>query len=169
MPQTAPVSLTDRELKAYDGSDPAKPIYLAINGTIFDVSNGRGFYGPGGSYHFFAGADASRAFVTSCFDSDITPDMRGVEEMFMPVSTQDIDALFTSGEMKIRLEQERRVARKKAHEALKHWVDFFENSPKYTKVGKVKREEGWENVGPVLTLCEAAERQRPTREPPVRD
>ena len=86
------MSLTDGELRAYDGTDPAKPLYLAINGTIYDVPNGRRFYGPGGSYHFFGGADASRAFVTSCFDSDITPDMRGVEEMFMPKSTPEVDA-----------------------------------------------------------------------------
>lgn len=161
------MQLTDEELKAYDGTDPTKPIYLAINGTIYDVSNGRNFYGPGGSYHFFAGADASRAFVTSCFDSDITPDLRGVELMYMPKSKPEIDALFTSGEMKIRMEQESRMARDQAYQALKHWVDFFEGSPKYQKVGSVKREMGWETKGPVPTLCEAADRQRPTREPPM--
>lgn len=161
--------MTDDELKAYDGSDPAKPIYLAINGTIYDVSNGRNFYGPGGSYHFFAGADASRSFITSCFQEDITPDIRNVELMFMPKSTAEIDALFTSGEMKIRLEQERRKARERAHLALKHWVNFFEKSPKYNKVGTVKREEDWEMKKPMPTLCAAAEQQRPTREPPVRE
>lgn len=159
--------MTGEELKAYDGSDPTKPIYLAINGTIYDVSNGRNFYGPGGSYHFFAGADASRAFITSCFKEDITPDIRGVELMYIPKSTPEIDALFTSGEIKIRMEQERRKAREQGHQALKHWVDFFEKSPKYNKVGTVKREKRWETKGPVPTLCEAADRQRPTREPPV--
>lgn len=166
--QAKPIQLTDEELKAYDGSDPSKPIYLAINGTIYDVSNGRNFYGPGGSYHFFAGADASRAFITTCFDSDITPDLRGVDTMYIPKSDPEVDALFTSGEMKIRMEQEKRLAKQKAYEALKHWVDFFANSPKYNKVGTVKREPGWETKGPVPTLCEAAEKQRPTREPPVR-
>ena len=145
------------------------PIYLAINGTIYDVSNGRRFYGPGGSYHFFGGADASRAFVTSCFDTDITPDLRNVEEAFMPKSDPEIDVLFTSGEMKIRVDQERRQAKKQAYEALKHWADFFENSPKYQRVGKVKREEGWEMRAPMPTLCEAAEKARPTRKPPVKD
>ena len=41
-------------------------------------------------------------------------------------------------------------------------VDFFAKSPKYPAIGKVKREPGWEKVGPVPTLCEKAESQRPT-------
>ena len=77
--------MTDDELRAYDGTDPDKPIYLALNGSIYDVSAGRSFYGPGGGYHFFAGRDAARAFVTGCFDTDLTPDMRGVEEMYIPI------------------------------------------------------------------------------------
>lgn len=39
--QRGPVLLTDDQLSAYDGSDPSKPIYLALNGTIYDVSAGR--------------------------------------------------------------------------------------------------------------------------------
>ena len=46
--------------------------------------------------------------------------------------------------------------------ALKHWVDFFEKSPKYTKIGQVKREKGWETKGPVPTLCKRAEEGRPS-------
>jgi len=92
-PQNGPIQYTDADLKAYDGTDPTKPILLAINGTIYDVSNGRKHYGPGGSYHLFAGADASRGFVTACFDTDRTPDMRGVEEMFLPLDDPEIDGL----------------------------------------------------------------------------
>ncbi|KAF2816547.1 uncharacterized protein BDZ99DRAFT_458406 [Mytilinidion resinicola] len=79
-----PVRLTDKQLEAYDGTDPNKPVYIALNGTIYDVSAGRKTYGPGGSYHFFAGRDAARAFITGCFQEDLTPDLRGVEEMFVP-------------------------------------------------------------------------------------
>ena len=93
LPQNGPIQYTDADLKAYDGTDPTKPILLAINGTIYDVSNGRKHYGPGGSYHLFAGADASRGFVTGCFDTDRTPDMRGVEEMFLPLDDPEIDGL----------------------------------------------------------------------------
>jgi predicted heme/steroid binding protein len=92
-PQNGPIQYTDADLKAYDGTDPTKPILLAINGTIYDVSNGRKHYGPEGSYHLFAGADASRGFVTGCFDTDRTPDMRGVEEMFLPLDDPEIDGL----------------------------------------------------------------------------
>lgn len=34
--------LTLQQLAAYDGSDPAKPIMLAIKGTVFDVTKGEG-------------------------------------------------------------------------------------------------------------------------------
>lgn len=43
-PPRQPVQLgqvTDRELRAYDGSDPNKPLLMAIRGQIFDVSTGR--------------------------------------------------------------------------------------------------------------------------------
>ena len=39
----------------YDGSDYTKGIYLAIFGSVFDVSSGRKHYGPDGSYSFFSG------------------------------------------------------------------------------------------------------------------
>ncbi|KAF2207218.1 hypothetical protein CERZMDRAFT_5661, partial [Cercospora zeae-maydis SCOH1-5] len=62
--------LTEAELKAYTGADKSKPIYLAINGTIFDVSSSPAFYGPGGHYNHFTGKDATRAWVTECWDTD---------------------------------------------------------------------------------------------------
>ncbi|KAF2735662.1 hypothetical protein EJ04DRAFT_542923 [Polyplosphaeria fusca] len=79
------IYLTDDQLLAYDGTDTTKPIYLALNGTIYDVSANPKTYGPGGSYHFFAGRDAARGFLTGCFQEDLTPDLRGVEMMYMPV------------------------------------------------------------------------------------
>lgn len=36
------------ELAASDGSDPGRPILISIRGTVYDVSKGRDFYGPGG-------------------------------------------------------------------------------------------------------------------------
>lgn len=80
------LQLTEEELKQYDGTDPEKPIYLAIDGTIFDVSASPIFYGPGGHYHHFTGKDASRAWVTECWDSEdqLTWRMDGIEEMFIP-------------------------------------------------------------------------------------
>jgi len=162
---TGPVFLTETELQKYDGTDPSLPIYLAINNTIYDVTLGRNFYGPGGSYHFFAGHDASRAFITTCFDTDINPDTRGTELMFTPKDDAEIDVLYTSGELKKRKEQERRNALKEKDKALKHWVDFFEGSQKYHKAGMVKREVGWslDGLGEVPKLCQKADDGRPKR------
>ncbi|TPX44266.1 hypothetical protein SeMB42_g04391 [Synchytrium endobioticum] len=74
-------NFTLEELKQYDGTDPAKPIYLAILGKVYDVSNGRGYYAkPNGSYSMFAGTDAGRAFVTGCFETHLTHDLRGLTD-----------------------------------------------------------------------------------------
>lgn len=53
IPSTCSLFDTKR-LSRYNGADGGK-IYLSILGTIFDVTDGRRFYGPGGTYHGFAG------------------------------------------------------------------------------------------------------------------
>lgn len=53
-----PVFLPE-ELAVYDGEDPDKPIYLALDGLVYDVTPGKEFYQTGGSYHMLAGTDAS--------------------------------------------------------------------------------------------------------------
>ena len=48
-------------LMRFDGTDPNKPIYLALDGLVYDVSMGREmYYGPGESYHYLVGRDASQ-------------------------------------------------------------------------------------------------------------
>ncbi|XP_074280443.1 putative steroid-binding protein 3 [Silene latifolia] len=64
------MELTLQQLKQYDGSDPSKPIYVAIKGRVFDVTTGRSFYGPGGAYAMFAGKDASRALAKMSKEED---------------------------------------------------------------------------------------------------
>lgn len=39
-----PINLTDEELKAYDGSVEGKPIYVGLNGSIYDVTAGKRVY-----------------------------------------------------------------------------------------------------------------------------
>ncbi|MBE3046164.1 cytochrome b5 domain-containing protein [Candidatus Bathyarchaeota archaeon] len=158
--------LTPEELAGYDGTDPSKPIYLAINGTIYDVTPGARIYGPGGSYHWFAGCDASRAYVTGCFADDTTPDMRGVDEMFLPLEDAVANAHFSEKELAEAREEERAAARKKVEDALGHWVGFFAKSDKYKKVGSVKREEGWLKDVPRRELCEQAQKGRKPRKAP---
>ncbi|KAL5508103.1 hypothetical protein ACEPAH_5721 [Sanghuangporus vaninii] len=72
--------LSEEGLSKYDGSDSSKPIYLAIDGLVYDVTEGRRMYGPGGSYHFMAGRDAARAFATGCFATHQTHDIRGLSD-----------------------------------------------------------------------------------------
>ncbi|KAI5361390.1 Putative cytochrome b5-like heme/steroid binding domain-containing protein [Septoria linicola] len=80
------ISLTEADLKEFDGTDPDKPIYLGINGTIFDVSASPAFYGPGGHYNHFVGKDATRAWITECWDEpeQFTWRLDDVNVMFMP-------------------------------------------------------------------------------------
>lgn len=106
--------------------------------------------------------------MTTCFNSDISPDMRGVEKMFLPKSTPQVDAQYTTEEMAALEKEELEIAKEKAYKALKHWVDFFANHKKYTKVGRVKREKGWETKGETPVLCQNANNARPFRKPPVK-
>ncbi len=176
--QQPPISLADTELLSYNGADPKKPIYLALNGTIYDVSSAPKTYGPGGSYHFFAGRDAARAFLTGCFADDAVPDLRGVEQMYMPVDPETKDNAspdviekakhrkeLSSAERKNRHAQEVRQAKKAVRDGIEGWAKVFrgDTGKPYRKVGEVKREEGWLDKVPVRELCEAAEKQRPVR------
>ncbi|RKF58464.1 Membrane steroid-binding protein 2 [Golovinomyces cichoracearum] len=161
-----PRLFTDDELKAYDGTDEHKPILLAINGTVYDVTLGRRFYGPGGSYHFFAGKDASRAFVSNCFDVDLTPDLRGLEEMYLPLDDPEIDALYGHDELTIMKQRERKEAFQMVEQNLRQWTDFFAHSKKYVKVGEVQRDEGWqENEEPHLLCSKLLAKRKPRKRP----
>ncbi|KAF4507223.1 hypothetical protein G6O67_005885 [Ophiocordyceps sinensis] len=159
-----PVYMTLHELSAYDGRDPDKPLYLGINGTIYDVSNGRHMYGPGASYHAFAGHDSARAFVTTCIEQDNNPDLHGVEQMFLPLDDQDTDAYWSAAEMAKLRADELEAAKERAYLALKNWADFFANSNKYHRVGYVKMDEGWLEKQPVKELCAKAQKGRTKRQ-----
>ncbi|KAF5731148.1 membrane steroid-binding protein 2-like [Tripterygium wilfordii] len=103
-PLLPPVQLgevTEVELKQYDGSDPKKPLLMAIKGQIFDVSQSRMFYGPGGPYALFAGKDASRALAKMSFeDKDLTGDIYGLGPFELD-ALQDWEYKFTSKYVKV--------------------------------------------------------------------
>ncbi|KAF6755101.1 cytochrome b5-like heme/steroid binding domain-containing protein [Ephemerocybe angulata] len=63
-------SYTVEELAKYDGSDSSKPILVAIKGDIFDVTKKSDVYGPGRSYHIFAGKDGSRGLGMSSLKTE---------------------------------------------------------------------------------------------------
>eukprot|EP01024_Parvocaulis_polyphysoides_P058958 TRINITY_DN6367_c0_g1_i8.p4 TRINITY_DN6367_c0_g1~~TRINITY_DN6367_c0_g1_i8.p4 ORF type:complete len:144 (-),score=26.78 TRINITY_DN6367_c0_g1_i8:477-908(-) len=74
------INVTIDQLKQYDGSDPKKPMLLAIQGRIFDVSRGKQFYGPKGVYPF-AGREVARAFaLNSVEEADCTDNLEGLKE-----------------------------------------------------------------------------------------
>lgn len=51
---------TQASLNGYNGDNPEKPVLLALDGWVYDISPGRAtFYDPGKPYHFLAGTDAS--------------------------------------------------------------------------------------------------------------
>ncbi|OAY27520.1 probable steroid-binding protein 3 [Manihot esculenta] len=80
------MEFTADQLIQYSGTDPSKPIYVAIKGRVFDVTTGKSFYGPGGSYAMFAGKDASRALAKmSKNDEDVSPSLDGLTEKEMGV------------------------------------------------------------------------------------
>ncbi len=52
--------ITATQLQQYNGDDPNIPIYLALDGYVYDVSAGRDdFYGPDQGYHDLVGKDSS--------------------------------------------------------------------------------------------------------------
>lgn len=78
------MELTLEQLKQYDGSNPSNTIYVAVKGRVFDVTTGKSFYGPGGSYCMFAGKDASRALAKmSKNDEDVVGSLEGLTEKEM--------------------------------------------------------------------------------------
>lgn len=105
------VNLTLDELSIYNGSDPHLPIYIGINGKVYDVSRSRHIYGPLGPYRFFSGKDAARAFSTGCFNKpdEFTYDLRGLEYQ-------------------------------EALNDIEKWQKFFFESHKYCYVGTVQHE-----------------------------
>lgn len=163
--QGGEVILTDAELAQFDGTDLSKPIYVGLNGSIYDVSASPQTYGAGGGYSFFSGKDAARAFITGCFEEDLTPDMRGVEDMYIPLDSPS-DATLSKRDLKIRREQELRQAKKRVKEGIEHWASVFsgETGRPYFLIGKIKREVGWLEKIPKRQLCKAAEEGRPKRE-----
>ncbi|KAI8871897.1 cytochrome b5 [Ramicandelaber brevisporus] len=102
-----PITLTPSQLAAFDGANPTKPIYIAVDGDIFDVSEGFMHYAEGGPYSMFAGKDVARAFATGCLrdPEHLTHDTRGLNE----------DQL----------------------KSLEGWKEFYSNHGTYWKVGKV--------------------------------
>ncbi|XP_054653305.1 neudesin [Dunckerocampus dactyliophorus] len=81
-PATKPVRLfTEEELKRYDGSQEAEPIYMAVKGVVFDVTRGKEFYGKNAAYNALVGKDSTRAVAKMSLDpEDLKSDTTGLTE-----------------------------------------------------------------------------------------
>ncbi|KAI9500683.1 cytochrome b5-like heme/steroid binding domain-containing protein, partial [Coemansia spiralis] len=103
-------NFTPRELAEYNGKDEETPLYIAVKGTVYDVSKGRGFYGPGGPYANFSGRDASRGLALGSFDEGVLTSL-----------DDPIDALDDLD--------------KAEEDALDEWATFF--AGKYVPIGRL--------------------------------
>uniref|UniRef100_A0A7S0CLZ8 Cytochrome b5 heme-binding domain-containing protein n=1 Tax=Proboscia inermis TaxID=420281 RepID=A0A7S0CLZ8_9STRA len=79
---------TEAQLLKFNGSidktgrfEVTQQVYLSLNGTVFDVTEGKNFYGPGGPYELFAGHECGVAFAKMSFDNDHLDDMDGCEKL----------------------------------------------------------------------------------------
>ena len=110
-------TFTPKTLQPFNGTDDAR-VYLAVNRKVFDVTAGKGFYGPGGPYSNFAGRDASRGLALNSFDEEV------LTEIGAPIDSLE------------DLKEEERAA-------LDGWAEHFEG--KYLLVGRLV-EEGSEEA-----------------------
>lgn len=144
----------------YNGRDEKKPIYvsalrqgsggsrigrkltkadavavqIAILGDVYDVSEGRRIYGPGGYYSFFSGRDASRAYVTGCFKTHLTYDVRDFDDQQMSVSARRRSQ---AGRDQIKNDAADSGLYSVDLQGLMAWKDFYDKHAKYYKVGRV--------------------------------
>lgn len=86
--------------------------------------------------------------------------------MYLPLDDPAVDSHFSKAELAAIKERELKEAQEKVYEGLLHWVRFFENSPKYPKVGYVKKDKNWLDKEPRKKLCDAAAKGRRPRKIP---
>uniref|UniRef100_A0A182P6U5 Cytochrome b5 heme-binding domain-containing protein n=1 Tax=Anopheles epiroticus TaxID=199890 RepID=A0A182P6U5_9DIPT len=69
------------ELKHYDGTQPDGRVLTAVNGNVYDVTKGKAFYGPGGTYAAFGGRDASRGLATFQITSSVSDEYDDLSDL----------------------------------------------------------------------------------------
>jgi len=76
-PKSDPIS--PEYLAKCNGTD-GNPCYVAIKGKVYEVTGNRAYH-TGGSYHVFAGHDASRALaLSSVKPADVRPDWADLDD-----------------------------------------------------------------------------------------
>jgi membrane-associated progesterone receptor component len=84
--EAPPRNFTSKQLAYFDGckdekSGEDKPVFLSVGGTVFDVSEGRNFYGPDGPYANFAGRECGVALAKMSFDTEHLDDLAGCKTL----------------------------------------------------------------------------------------
>lgn len=88
-----PRNFTAEQLRYFDGTKDEKtgddkPVYLSVNGQVFDVSDGRDFYGPDGPYSNFAGHECGVALAKMSFDTEHLDDLEGCNNLSASEKTE---------------------------------------------------------------------------------
>ena len=142
-------------------------------------------------YSSLAAKDASRSYITTCFDpkEDLVPYLGGVEEIYVPLwlstkpAKEELDEIATGevmegmgmkglidgiqkkvGRKRSRLMKEEAYekGRDRVRAQIRTWEQMFEKK-KYPKVGRVVGvDENDESNWKHLGFCEAARKQRPS-------
>ena len=81
-----PRNFTIKQLSHFDGTHDEKmkedkPVYLSLAGTVFDVTRGKDFYGPGGPYSMFAGRECGMALAKMSFDEKYLDNVSGCADL----------------------------------------------------------------------------------------
>ncbi|ETI21868.1 hypothetical protein G647_05937 [Cladophialophora carrionii CBS 160.54] len=77
--------ITLEELAQNDGTNPERPTWVAIKGTVFDVSKNPA-YKEKGQYHVFAGKDPSRGLALSSLKpEDCVPNWDDLDDKYKTV------------------------------------------------------------------------------------
>ncbi|KAI9301893.1 hypothetical protein BJ944DRAFT_290587 [Cunninghamella echinulata] len=86
---------TPLDLLPYNGKSKElnERILMGVNGSVYDVSRGRSFYGPDGPYANFGGRDASRGLAKHSFDSDMLTDPSGPIDKLEDLKADEWEAL----------------------------------------------------------------------------
>ncbi|KAG2204649.1 hypothetical protein INT47_011944 [Mucor saturninus] len=83
---------TPVELLPYNGTEDSR-ILMGVNGSVYDVTQGRSFYGPGSPYANFAGHDASRGLAKNSFDPEMMVDPYGPIDKLEDLEADDWESL----------------------------------------------------------------------------
>ncbi|EPS44335.1 hypothetical protein H072_1666 [Dactylellina haptotyla CBS 200.50] len=83
---------TPKTLLKHNGTDDPR-ILLAVKGTVFDVSAGKMFYGPGAPYNIFAGRDASRGLAKGALDDSLLTPLDKPLDTLADLTPEEKDSL----------------------------------------------------------------------------